>query len=123
MPGLRASRVVTNEYQETRDGFPIHKRLVLVSRVVRSPEKSDDYEKTYEFDFREGDVPESDFTLAAFGLPEPLGMAIPKKSRWYLWFIAGGVGCLLVGFFFWRRHQHNNGSQLRPAIPPTATGP
>ena len=74
-------------------------------------------ENTYDFDFREGEVPESDFTLSAFGLPEPKGMALPKSSRWYLWFIAGGVICLGVGVLSGAVSSRKRSSSRPPADP------
>ena len=94
---LKGLSTATYEYQDTRDGCPILKRIVTRTRNTR-PDGTFDLEQKHDFDIREGDVPESDFALSAFGLPEPKGMAIPRSSRWYLWFIAGGVGCLLAGF-------------------------
>ena len=108
--GLKGLNAGTYEYQDTRDGCPILKRIVTRGRNIR-PDGTYDLEEIYDFDIREGDVPESDFTLSAFGLPEPKGMAIPRSSRWYLWFIAGGVGCLLVGFLIWRRRQPKSSSR------------
>ena len=95
----RGTRTVSYEYQDTADGYQIPRRIVVRGRSVLPDIRPDgifEYENTYDFDFREGDVPESDFTLSAFGLPEPTGMGLRKSSRWYLWFIAGGVICLGV---------------------------
>ncbi len=111
--GLTTTNAVAYEYQNSQDGFPNTKRIVVHGRKI-STEGTFDFEHTYELDLREADAPERDFTLSAFGLPEPKGMAIPRSSRWYLWFIAGGVGCLLVGFLIWRRRQPKISS--RPAL-------
>lgn len=46
---------------------------------------------------------DEEFTLSAFGLPEPQGVTWPTPTRWYLWFIAAGVCSLAVGGFFWHR--------------------
>jgi len=47
-----------------------------------------------------GDVPpDEEFTLAAFGIPEPFGGA-PKPSPWYLWLAVGGIICLGAGAVF-----------------------
>ena len=107
--GQTGRRAVTYEFQDTPDGYPIPKRIV-VHASSNPRDGSFQTENTYDFDFREGEVPESDFTLSAFGLPEPKGMAPPKSSRWYLWFIAGGVICLGVGAFFRRRLQRKRSS-------------
>ncbi len=47
--------------------------------------------------------PDSDFTLSAFGLPEPVGVepvVAPSRSRWYLWLALAGLGCLALAFGF-----------------------
>jgi hypothetical protein len=41
-------------------------------------------------------IPESEFTLSAFGLPEP-HWARPKSKPWYLWFAIAGLVCLSLG--------------------------
>ncbi len=86
----------TYKYQEGVDGFPILKRIV---RRLKRPAKSYEREDTYEFDLQEGDVAESEFTLSAFGFPDPKGMELPKPSRWYLWFIGGAVTSLALGLY------------------------
>jgi len=54
-----------------------------------------------EFNLKEADVPERDFTLSAFGLSEPGG--VQRPTRWYLWAAILGIGCLIVAaLFFWR---------------------
>jgi hypothetical protein len=39
------------------------------------------------------DVPLEEFTLSAFGLPEPPGINV-ERSRLYLWIALGGIACL-----------------------------
>lgn len=47
------------------------------------------------------DLPERDFTLSAFGLPEPPGIVWEKPFPWYLVFAGIGTACL--GTFFYLR--------------------
>lgn len=47
--------------------------------------------------------PETDFTLTAFGLPEPYGVVWTKPTPWYLWFIGLAVVFLALGWVFRRR--------------------
>lgn len=42
-----------------------------------------------------GNVPDEEFHLSFYGLPEPRGVIWRMPTPWYLWFIAGGA--LLVG--------------------------
>jgi hypothetical protein len=58
-----------------------------------------------EFIFSLDDPPERDFTLSAFGLPEPPGIEWKKPFPWYLVFASIGTACLGV-FFFLRARGH-----------------
>lgn len=61
---------------------------------------------TVEFDLREdASVPDSGFTLSAFGLPEPKGMTWREPSRWHLWFIAVGIIAAGVGLALHRARR------------------
>jgi hypothetical protein len=51
------------------------------------------------------DPPESDFTLSAFGLPEPPGIEWNKPFPWYLVFAGIGTACLGVFFFLRSRSK------------------
>jgi hypothetical protein len=58
--------------------------------------------------------PESDFTLSAFGLPEPYGVVWKKPIPWYLWFIGSGVSFLALGWYFRRRIQRRSVASAPP---------
>ncbi len=65
---------------------------------------------TLEFDLREdANVPESHFTLSAFGLPEPKGITWREPSRWHLWFIAAGIIAAGVGLALHRARRRAKG--------------
>jgi hypothetical protein len=49
----------------------------------------------------QSDVPFEEFTLTAFGLPEPPGIEWKKPFPWYL--VVGGVGIACLGIFFFLR--------------------
>lgn len=71
--------------------------LVPVSfthNVIR--DKSPGYEQIVNYDLSVPDKPPEDeeFTLSAYGLPEPFDVAPPARPRWYLWVI----GIVLVSF-------------------------
>jgi hypothetical protein len=86
------------EYVEAGDGFPILKQIVYTRQI---PTRGNHTEFRYEYDLREADVPESDFTLSAFGFPEPVGIG-KEPTRWYIWVAVAAVVCLaLAGFFRW----------------------
>jgi hypothetical protein len=57
--------------------------------------------RIFRFDTRYPDkVPETEFTMTAFGLPEPVGVTWEKPTPRYVWFLlaAGGFALLMLGF-------------------------
>jgi hypothetical protein len=69
------------------------------NRVFRNNESVQDY------DLREQEtVPEKEFLLSAFGLPEPPGEG--RATPWYLWLGGAGLACLVLGAIVGRlRHR------------------
>ncbi len=52
-----------------------------------------------------------DFTLTAFGLPEPVGVEWERPVRWYLWLMLAGVVCLVAGgVFYWLSRRRAGGT-------------
>jgi hypothetical protein len=49
--------------------------------------------------------PDEDFTLSAFGLPEPPGLEGRRPTPWYLWLGLAGIVCLALGISLRRRRQ------------------
>jgi hypothetical protein len=50
--------------------------------------------------------PDEEFTLSAFGLPEPLGVTWSKPTPWYLWLSLAGALCLGgSGVFYWLKRR------------------
>jgi hypothetical protein len=81
------------EYRDSAEGLPILRRTVSRGRV---PGEATDTESINVFDLREADVPEADFTLSAFGFPEPPGLG-KRAPRWSLWAAGAGVLFLALG--------------------------
>jgi len=52
-----------------------------------------------EFDLKQLSTlpPENEFTLTAFGLPEPPGVTWKKPTPWWLWTSLGGIAMLVLG--------------------------
>jgi hypothetical protein len=95
------------EVRSSSTKAPIPKRLVQVSKGLMKGGRV--MTITKEYDLSEVTTPpgEEEFTLSAFGLPEPQGVIWQKPSRWYLWFIGVGVACLVIGAYLWHRlHRH-----------------
>jgi hypothetical protein len=86
----------TLEYKTTDSGFPLATRVVR-NHKAESQTGPVDHEYVLDYDLNVQDkLPERDFTLSAFGLPEPAGAT---RSRLYLWI--GGVGVLCVSVALW----------------------
>ncbi len=47
----------------------------------------------------------ADFRLAAFGLPEPIDVAPPPESKWYLWVLAAAGACAALAWLLRYRHR------------------
>ena len=86
----KGADTVAFSYREIGDGFPILKQIVQTRKVLDLGQNT---EWTYEYNFREEDVPERDFTLPAFGFPDPKDFA-PQRSQWHVWATLVGFGCL-----------------------------
>ncbi len=86
------------EYGDIQDGFPVPRRVVNQAIDRRSREPQNIYAFTFE-DLRFVDVPDREFTLAAFGLPE-LGQPGPSRSRYtnrtVFWLLGAALASLFV---------------------------
>jgi hypothetical protein len=85
----------------TRDGWPVLTRDELwevkvgdsgAGRLLRASDY-DDYSAIPPRD-------ESAFRLAAFGLPEPVGVEWPRRRSGWLWLAGAAVGCVVIGAVF-----------------------
>jgi hypothetical protein len=92
------SVVSVAEYNYADDGLPILRRLV---RRQNTPAPGKEVEATFVFELREAQLPESEFTLSAFGLPEIADA--PQRSSWYFWAGAAGLTCVVLAALLWRR--------------------
>lgn len=106
----KGSMVGTYEYEEGVAGIPIPKRLVIRNKQVDDNGKADDFEMRHEFKIVEAEVPESEFLLSAFGLPEPVepvALNSQKPMPPYLWVLigVGTFAMLAVGFRYLARRR------------------
>jgi hypothetical protein len=111
MPGSRNRSVVTEtrDLRESPDGAPL---LTKAIRRVQCPGEKTDVDMVEEYILEKREPSASEFTLSAFGLPEPLfGGVQTQPSRWYLWFIGGAVLCLGAAWLIRRRAAR--GAQTR----------
>jgi hypothetical protein len=102
-----------SEMAETSDSVPIPKLFEEESRHTFTAEQvtkgfppKTTNKTRYEFDLHKPNpLPDDEeFTLRAFGLPEPKGLETPRKpSRWWLWFILMALASLALGVY--ARHR------------------
>jgi hypothetical protein len=84
-----------SEFREGRDGAAIPTRMI---KHLFLPEVERKEEEEHRFSLVAQDaVPEFEFSLSTFGLPEPVGVTFPRPTPWYLWFAGGGIGSLIAG--------------------------
>src|SRR5262249_483433 len=101
------------------DGLPILTRAINGSKPV--PEKnSKGMDQTEDYDLHEVDPPDDEFTLTAFGLPEPVGMETKRSSRAYLWFGLAPAGALALGYLLRRAARRRAERSTRP-VPSSPT--
>jgi hypothetical protein len=87
------------EYKEGSDHHPIMTRSVMKGKVWENGRVISEQEYLADDDLHERPpIPESEFTLSAFGFPEPFDLA-PSKPRWYTrwWFLAAVAGVVCLG--------------------------
>jgi hypothetical protein len=85
------SVVGTFEYTDGKKKIPIPRRITRKWAVMGT-------KSTEDFDLSEReDVPDDEFTLSAYGLPEPVEMQAQAPVRWYIWAAASGAVCLSLG--------------------------
>lgn len=93
LPGAQHAKVrFENKYKATSEGLPIP--LMHLKRAKYSDaEGSSESETEHKFNlFQREFVPEHEFSLSAFGLPEPKGKEISQPAtRWYIWLTLAAV--------------------------------
>ncbi len=102
-------------YKEGSDHHPIITRSSYRSITKDGQRVAYSYEITTDYDlYEQKSVPESEFTLSAFGLPEPTWAQARRPL--YLWVGVLGAGCLGLALLLWRRHKGRAG--LRAPVAP-----
>lgn len=107
--GLERTTTRKLTYEFDRHGFPISVKTFEHWKLfdIQSKNVKREQEEEMEIHTVEGkDLPEEEFTLSAFGLPEPHGIQVDgSSSRLYLWISLVGVFVLAFGVFFIRRSR------------------
>lgn len=95
---------IETELRDPTADFPIPKRwLVTDEQTARPSGARHVFTWIKDYDLAEPAVlpPDQEFTLAAFGLPEPFdAQAAHGGPGWFIWVAAAGFGCLALGVLF-----------------------
>jgi hypothetical protein len=93
--GMRVARYsATLTYAIQNDGFPL---LTKYHQKTLGANQESEYDESMTYDLTFADVPESEFTLSAFGLPEPVGVEWEQpRPRWYLWIMVVAFALLAL---------------------------
>jgi hypothetical protein len=93
------------EYEKGPSGLPIVKRFREITERMEAGKAAPVVEYELEYDLHEQEVvPPEEFTLAAFGLPEPTARRREVPTYWYL--TGAGIACLvLAGAVRWRSRR------------------
>lgn len=108
LKGITKRTLKKSEYEPGVGGLPLTKEnsIVITSDLPGSAGRWSTERITMRYTREEAD--ESEFTLSAFGLPEPPGMLREKQTPRYVWLlvVAGSLAILAILFrWFARRRQ------------------
>lgn len=102
-------------------GIPVPVRSTRAERFTGTADWSMETSAETDFDIDPtADLPESEFTLSHYGLPEPVGVEWKKPTPRYLWFLvaAGAFVALAVGFRYLARRRAATAAGEKPNAPP-----
>jgi hypothetical protein len=93
--------VVEFVLEDHSSGFPLVRRQDARSTATSTSSGGNDNRRRVEYELQvDESVPDSEFTMSAFGLPEPVGVVWERRTPVYVWlFVAAGV-LLTMGIFF-----------------------
>ena len=103
----KAKWTVESDYREGLNRHPIPVKRAQKGKIWEKDRLISEQEFLYHsFDYRERvSIPENEFTLSAYGLPEPHWVR-PKTKPWYLWLGIAGIVCLALGAgVFWLKRR------------------
>jgi hypothetical protein len=97
VPGVdRSTTIIT--YANRVEGLPVVQSLTYKHKTFADGSAFEVNSNVDKWERRW--IPESEFTLSAFGLPEPKGIEWEKPSRRYLWIVAAALVALVLAFAF-----------------------
>jgi hypothetical protein len=116
--GMTWKSTLRRDYKEGPDGRPLLSRTEGKRTFLKNGQVVHEKSGVTETDTKpRSAIPESEFTLTAFGLPEPHWARPPKRalSLW-LWFGIAGIACLVLGaaVFWLKKRRAAGGLQSSP---------
>jgi hypothetical protein len=102
------------EIDDTDPSLPLPKLTITTARYTESDGKVNTLENRVTYNFKNPRVLPHDreFTLSAFGLPEPPGTDWPRRSiPLFVWVALGGVVCLACGVVIRRVARRRRGKR------------
>jgi len=102
-------------------GFPLLKRRThnMKRRLFRNKDPKEETATTitdYEWEVN-NHVPDSDFRLSAFGLPEPMGAPPLPRSHTWLWLLVAALAAAgLALLFAWLKRRRTLASRAKPQV-------
>ena len=99
--GPTAIQHVEMDFGEAINGFPIPKKMVR--RAFGTQDVESVRRIVCEVELLRTSVPDSEFRLSHYGLPEPVFTA-SSRGGW-LWYLAGGIALITFGVMIRRRRQ------------------
>jgi hypothetical protein len=96
-PGYTGQEKATNQYELDQNGFPLPTRHVLVESSSSQTDPKFELVREIKLAPHNG-LSEADFSLTAFGLPEPAGIGVIQVSgsRRHIWLAASALICLVL---------------------------
>jgi hypothetical protein len=106
--GKQFESTIQYDYKEGSNHHPILTRVHLEQATKEKDRLTPTREVVTDLDLQEQElVPQKEFMLSAFGLPEPPGEE--RATRWYLWLGGVGLGCLILGAIVARLRRRASG--------------
>lgn len=89
----------TFEFTSNAEGVPLLNRRMEERKWTGEDGKKHQHISIQQISIEAKEFPVGDFTLSAFGLPEPQGITWASGSRRWLWFVGAGVICVALVVF------------------------
>ena len=98
--------VMSASFEYSHEEVPLLKRIVTRYNQISGSSPFIKSETIQEYQITMGEPSDAEFTLSAFGLPEPVGVVWEKKTPVYVWLLlAAGVLGLLALVLRWLAHR------------------